>query len=105
MAIDAPYTNGAVLANGGSLKVTDANRVENLNSSLLQGRDPSDFLQIGSDFVNSGITQNGANITANSVNVSNTGVTYIFDTGSTIKIGNVIIKSSDSGNGILVGLE
>ena len=101
MAINAPYTNGAVLASGGRLQVTDQNQVENLNASRLQGKVPTDFVNVGSSY---GITQNGKNVAASSVTVANTGVTYTFDVNSTIKIGNVVIKSSDEGKGILVGI-
>lgn len=87
----AIYDNGASF-HGGALKVTDTSQVSNLNVSMLQGKVPTDFVQI-----KTGITQdiNG--------NISFVNKIITLDTTSKIKIGNLVIQSSDSGNGILIG--
>lgn len=96
------YDSGAAFLQGGKLQVTDKNEVDNLNAHQLQGKEPKDFIQTGSVF---GLTQSGKTATAAGVTVSNTSVNYNFDANSTIKIGNVVIKSSNGGNGILIGIE
>lgn len=101
MATDI-YASGASFQQGGILTVTDTNVVKNLNASQVQGKEPKDFIQIGSSY---GLSQTGKTIEATGVNVSNASTSIDFDANSTIKIGNVIIKSSDSGNGILIGIE
>ena len=90
MATD--WTNGASFQ-GGALNVTNTSQVSNLNASMLQGKVPADFLQI-----KSGITQD---INGNISFSSNKMITL--DTTSKIRIGNLVIQSSDSGNGILIG--
>ena len=101
MAADI-YENGSVLTQGGGLQVTDTKVVKNLNASQVQGKEPKDFIQIGSDY---GLSQTDKTIEITGVSVSNTSTSINFDANSAIKIGNVIIKSSDSGNGILIGIE
>ncbi len=120
------YTNGAALYNEngvGKLAVKTTQEVENLNSEFLQGKHASDFLGVGEGY---GITQSGKtmNLTGTTENKNNVtenveggtkdehnvtetlrGLTKVFDTASVIKIGNLVIKSSDNGNGILVGIE
>ena len=96
------YENGSVLTQGGGLQVTSTNVVKNLNASQVQGKEPKDFIQTGNDYV---LSQDAKTIEAAGVSVSNASTSINFDTNSTIKIGNVIIKSSDSGNGILIGIE
>lgn len=101
MADASVYSSGASFQ-GGALKVTDQGKVENLNASKLEGRGANDFIKT----TNFGLSQStGGVIGATGVTVSSVGVTKNYDTTSTIKIGNVIIKSSDNGNGILVGIE
>ena len=101
------YTNGASFQ-GGSLKVTDTVKVENLNASYLQGKVPSNFLQLGNDF---GVTQNAkvlgatgvtANLSSSAANIINNSSVNL-DESSEIKIGNLLIKSSSDGFGILIG--
>jgi len=87
------YDNGASFQ-GGTLKVTNSQVVDNLNADKLHGLDDNDFFRVGSNY---GTNQSGKTTTM-------TGVTHIYDTTSEIKIGNIIIKPSDNGNGILVGI-
>ena len=92
------YNNGASFQVG-ALKVTDRNKVVNLNAEMLDGTHKTDFLKQGTvDNVNYGISQNGKTL-------SMSGETINLDTASQIKIGNIIIKSSNNGNGILIGIE
>ena len=105
------YTGGASFQ-GDKLVVTNTGVVGNLNASFLQGKVPTDFLQLGNNF---GITQTaagntkGVNVTGVVTNLSSS-ATHVqnssidFDANSEIKIGNLIIKSSNGGNGILVGI-
>ena len=88
----AIYDNGASFQ-GGALNVTSANKVTNLNASMLNSKTSDDFLQ-----VKGGITQN------NDGDISFAGRKTIFNTDAEIRIGNVVIKSSDNGNGILIGV-
>ena len=92
------WTNGASLRNeqyGGRLYITDSQPVEHLNADMLDGAHRANLLEQGSDF---GITQTGKTL-------SMAGEIVSLDAASQIKIGNVVIKSSDNGNGILFGLE
>ena len=83
----------------GSLKVTDRNEVANLNAEMLQGIHKTDILKQGTvDNVNYGISQNGKTLDMSGEEIN-------LDTNSQIKIGNIVIKSSPNGNGILVGIE
>ena len=100
MADTSVYSSGASFQ-GGAVKVTDQSVVSNLNVSKLQGKEPVDFIKT----TNFGLSQSTGIIGATGVTVSSVGVTKNYDTTSIIKIGNVIIKSSDNGNGILVGIE
>lgn len=104
MAINAPYTNGAVLSNGGRLQVTDQGKVDNLNAEKLQGRTPGGFIQTNNGFVTTGLTQDGTGIAASGITVNNTNVRQTFDEDSVIKIGNTVVKASNNG-GILIGIE
>lgn len=88
----AIYDNGASFQ-GGSLNVTSTNKVTNLNASMLNSITSDGFLQR-----KGGITQN------NDGDISFAGRKAIFNTSAEIRIGNVIIKSSDNGNGILIGV-
>ena len=103
------YTGGASFQ-GGALKVTDTNVVNNLNVSKLQGKQPTDFIGTDNNVPTGttgtfGLKQNGKTINVNNVSVGNTGVICSFDNTSKIKIGNIIIQSSDNNKGILIGLE
>lgn len=98
---ESVYDKGAAFLQG-KLKVTDASQVENLNASALQGKQPKDFLQLGTTF---GITQSNKSTALSGVTVTQNSVNVVADTNSIFKIGNVVIKSSDNGNGILIGIE
>lgn len=92
------YDNGASFRSGGKLYVTDPNKVDNLNAEKLQDETPESFVKTSSAVHGaSGISQSGNSL-------SMTGETIVLDTSSQIKIGNIIIKSSDNGNGILIGI-
>ena len=92
------YDNGASFRGNGRLYVTDQNKVENLNADSLHGEIPESFVKTSSAVSGaSGISQSG-----NTLDM--VGETIVFDKTSQIKIGNIIIKSSDNGNGILVGI-
>lgn len=97
----ALYDNGAsfqTVDSKGKLYVKDRGMVENLNSEMLDGTHKADFLKQGTvDGVNYGISQNGKSLSLSAV-------TTTMDTTSQIKLGNIIIKSSDNGNGILIGI-
>lgn len=92
----ALYDGGASFQ-GGALKVTDTGIVENLNVTKLQNETPASFIKTSSAASGaSGISQNGNALTMINETIN-------IDTASTIKIGNLIIKSADNGNGILIG--
>lgn len=101
------YTNGASFQRD-KLVVTNTGVVGNLNASYLQGKTPSDFVQVGNGF---GITQSSTGVigvtgVTTNVNSSTTNITNSIvniDTGSAIKIGNLLIQSSSNGDGILIG--
>ena len=95
------YNNGASFQNEnntpGKLYVTDRSMVSNLNAELFQNKEPADFLCIDkSSSATYGIKQSGKTITM-------TGETINLDNSSEIRIGNLVIKSADGGNGILIG--
>ncbi len=93
------YENGASFQSG-SLKVTDTGIVSNLNVEKLQNETPASFIKTSSAASGaSGISQSGNNLTFNNEVVQLTGA------GSKIKIGNLTIKASSDGNGILIGIE
>ena len=97
MALKPVYASGAAFQtenNKGKLYVTDQGVVENLNAAMLGGASRAAFVEQGPT---KGITQNDKTLTMS-------GETINLDTASQIKIGNVIIKSSDNGNGILIGV-
>ena len=99
------YDNGASFQ-GSSLYVNNGNVVSNLNASKLQGKTPSDFINKDGE---TGLTQSGKIIGLNGVTMNASSSVMNFsgninlDTTSEIKLGNLIIKSSDSGYGILIG--
>lgn len=127
--MDPIYNNGAVLYNDngvGKLALNSRDQVNNLNAELLQGKHANDFLSIGEDYgiiqddsdpknlefvgithVKNNVTENETNSTKtkNRVTENEINCTHVFDTTSVIKIGNLVIKSSDNGNGILIGIE
>lgn len=95
------YNNGASFQNEntpGKLYVTDRSMVSNLNAELFQNKEPADFLCIdkSSSASTYGIKQSGKTITM-------AGETINLDSNSEIRIGNLVIKSADGGNGILIG--
>lgn len=95
------YNNGASFQNEntpGKLYVTDRDMVDNLNAELFQYKEPADFLCIDKTPSDStyGIKQSGKTITM-------TGETVKLDSSSEIRIGYLVIKSADGGNGILIG--
>ena len=102
---DAPiiYSNGAVLYNDedddnkGRLQVTSTQQVDNLNASFLQGKVPSDFIQnVASG--STGMHQDDAS----NLTVKNETIKLV---NSAIKIGNIILRSADNGDGLLIGRE
>ena len=97
----ALYDNGAsfqIQNDKGKLYVTDRGKVVNLNAEMLDGTHKTDFLKQGTvDNVDYGISQNGKTLNI-------TGVSATMDENSQIKLGNITIKSSDNGNGILIGI-
>ena len=99
----AVYSSGAAFYtanNIGKLKTTSREKVDNLNAELLQGETPSSFIKTSSAASGaSRITQGTNTLTFNNEVVQFTGA------DAKIKIGNVVIKSSADGNGILVGIE
>lgn len=127
--MDSIYSSGAAFYNEngvGKIYVPTTQEVSNLNSELLQGRHAVDFLRVGDKYGVSqnedtprvigftGVTCNKANVTESDINSikTKTRVTeteascaHILDTASIIKIGNLVIKSSDNGDGLLIGLE
>lgn len=123
------YSSGAAFYNEsgeGKVYVSSRDEVTNLNSELLQGKHAVDFLRVGARYGVSqdentpkvigftGVTHNKTDVIENDINgiKTKTGVTetesscvHILDAASTIKIGNLVIKSSNGGNGLLIGLE
>ena len=94
----ALYDNGASLRSGGKLYVTDPSKVENLNADKLRGETPDSFIKT------SNAAQGGSGISQSGNQLNMTGENITLDLTSQIKIGNIIIKSSDNGNGILIGI-
>ena len=93
------YSSGASFQ-GGALKVTDAQKVDNLNAEKLQGETPDSFIKTASAASSaSGISQSGNNLTMSDEIVQFTG------SGSKVKFGNIVIKASSDGDGILIGIE
>lgn len=83
----------------GSISVTDRSPVANLNAEMLEGAHKTDFVKQGTvDSVDYGIVQEGKSI-------SMTGESIALDVTSKLKVGNIVIKPSDNGNGILIGIE
>ena len=98
----ALYDNGAsfeTVDSKGKLYVKDRGMVDNLNAEMLDGTHKSDFLKQGTvDSVNYGIQQTGKTLSA-------TGVSLVFDETSQFKLGNIVIKPSNGGRGVLIGFE